>query len=66
MGIRFTKALLGEGLASCDRCGRAAPTKEFIAIYFGEHGEHEDLCMRCLGDTSLGPSRQGGGVGRCR
>jgi len=34
MGARFAKALLGEGLASCDRCGRAAPTKEFIAIYY--------------------------------
>jgi hypothetical protein len=50
MNERFEKALLDEGLASCDRCGRAAPIKEFIAIYFGERGEHEDLCGRCLLD----------------
>jgi len=47
-GREFAKALLGEGLASCDNCGHAAPTEEFATFYFGEHGEKLDLCRRCL------------------
>jgi hypothetical protein len=67
--IEIRKALLGEGLASCDVCGHAAPTEEFITFYFGEHGEHEDLCRNCLDRDGWGrafllrqgerPSRRG-------
>ena len=52
----FSKALLGEGLASCDVCGRAEPMHEFVTIYFGEHGEHVDLCGRCLDADGWGSS----------
>jgi hypothetical protein len=46
--VSFAKACLGEGLASCDNCGHAAPTEEIATFYFGEHGEKLDLCRRCL------------------
>jgi hypothetical protein len=55
--IEIRKALLGEGLASCDVCGHAAPIHEFTALYFGVHGEHVDLCSKCLSIGSLGPPR---------
>jgi uncharacterized protein CbrC (UPF0167 family) len=54
---RFAKALLGEGLASCDRCGHVAPMGEFTTLYFGEHGEHEDLCPKCISMGNGGPPR---------
>jgi hypothetical protein len=53
---RLRKALLGEGLASCDNCGHAAPLEEFATLYFGELGEHEDLCRRCLDKDGWGRS----------
>jgi hypothetical protein len=53
---KLRKALLGEGLASCDRCGHAAPMHEFTTIYFGEHGEHIDLCRACLDVDGWGSS----------
>jgi len=52
----FSKALLGEGLASCDSCGHVAPMHEFATIYFGEHGEHMDLCPKCLDADGWGSS----------
>jgi hypothetical protein len=33
-------------LFSCDRCGRVI--REVASLYFGERGEHVDLCDRCL------------------
>jgi ribosomal protein S27E len=36
----------GSYLFSCDRCGRV--THDLAMIYFGERGEHVDLCGRCL------------------
>jgi len=36
----------GSYLFSCDRCGRV--THEVASLYFGEHGEHVDLCGKCL------------------
>jgi hypothetical protein len=45
---RLRKALLGEGLASCDNCGHAAPMHEFTTIFFGERGEKMDLCEQCI------------------
>jgi hypothetical protein len=36
----------GSYLFSCDRCGSV--TREVASIYFGERGEHVDLCNRCL------------------
>jgi hypothetical protein len=52
---RLRKALLGEGLASCDNCGHAESMDRFVTIYLGEHGEHIDLCQRCLsGDDGRG------------
>ena len=54
---RFRKALLGEGLASCDRCGHAAPMEEFATFYFGERGEHEDLCPKCISMGNRGSAR---------
>jgi hypothetical protein len=57
----FSKALLGEGLASCDRCGHAAPMEEFYPIVFGERGERMDLCEDCVAEgfksLSKRPSR---------
>jgi hypothetical protein len=52
----FTKALLGEGLASCDQCGHVEPMDRFVTIYLGEHGEHIDLCQRCLDGDGWGSS----------
>jgi uncharacterized C2H2 Zn-finger protein len=40
----------GSYLFSCDRCGSV--TREVASIYFGEHGEHVDLCGRCLRNTN--------------
>jgi hypothetical protein len=52
---RIEKALLGEGLASCDKCGHVEPMDRFVTIYLGERGEHIDLCQRCLnGDDGRG------------
>jgi hypothetical protein len=45
---RIEKALLGEGLASCDNCGHVAPMEEFYPIVFGERGERMDLCEDCV------------------
>jgi hypothetical protein len=36
----------GSYLFSCDRCGRV--TREVASVYFGERGEHVDLCGKCL------------------
>jgi hypothetical protein len=55
-GREFAKALLGEGLASCDGCGHAAPMEEFATFYFGERGEHIDLCQTCLDADGWGSS----------
>jgi hypothetical protein len=55
-GKRFAKALLGEGLASCDRCGHVEPMEEFTTFYFGERGEHIDLCQTCLDADGWGSS----------
>jgi hypothetical protein len=52
----FSKALLGEGLASCDQCGRVEPMHRFITIYFGDNGEHIDLCRACLDVDGWGSS----------
>jgi hypothetical protein len=41
----------GSYLFSCDRCGSV--TREVASVYFGERGEHVDLCNRCLA-KSLG------------
>lgn len=41
-----TEALMGEGLASCDRCG-AVTEKQLITVYMGPRGEKVDLCPRC-------------------
>jgi hypothetical protein len=65
-GREFAKALLGEGLASCDNCGHVAPIHEFSTFYFGENGEHMDLCGRCSDLDRWGsafvsrPPRRGG------
>jgi hypothetical protein len=40
----------GSYLFSCDRCGSV--TREVASIYFGERGEHIDLCGKCLGNTN--------------
>jgi hypothetical protein len=37
-------------LFSCDRCRRV--TREIASIYFGERGEHVDLCGKCLRNTN--------------
>ena len=50
MGERFEKALLGEGLAVCDRCGYAGPASDFYYLVFNEIGERLDLCERCFLD----------------
>jgi hypothetical protein len=63
---KLRKALLGEGLASCDRCGHAAPMHEFTMIYFGAHGEHMDLCRACLDTDGWGSSFVGRRRGRRR
>jgi len=36
----------GSYLFSCDRCGSV--THDIASIYFGERGEHVDLCGKCL------------------
>ncbi|MEM3398503.1 MAG: hypothetical protein QXO75_01455 [Nitrososphaerota archaeon] len=41
-------AHLGEGLRSCDRCGRVDRINQFICIYHGPHGEKTDLCKKCF------------------
>jgi hypothetical protein len=38
-------------LFSCDRCGRV--TREVASVYFGERGEHVDLCDQCLEAETL-------------
>jgi len=40
----------GSYLFSCDRCGSV--TREVASLYFGERGEHIDLCGRCLRNTN--------------
>ncbi len=41
-------ASIGEGLRSCDRCGRVDKVNHFILIYHGPHGEKTDLCKKCF------------------
>jgi uncharacterized C2H2 Zn-finger protein len=45
----------GSYLFSCDRCGSV--TREITSIYFGERGEHVDLCDRCLRNASRVPRK---------
>jgi hypothetical protein len=40
----------GSYLFSCDRCGRV--THDVASVYFGERGEHVDLCGKCLRNTN--------------
>jgi len=54
--MRIEKALLGEGLASCDSCGHVESMEGFITIFLGEHGEHMDLCQKCLDADGWGSS----------
>jgi hypothetical protein len=50
MTEKFEKALLGEGLAACDRCGFVTAIDEFYSFYYNEIGERLDLCERCFLD----------------
>ena len=50
MTEKFEKALLGEGLASCDRCGFVAARDKFYSFVLNEIGETIDLCEKCLLD----------------
>jgi hypothetical protein len=45
----------GSYLFSCDRCGRV--TRDIATIYFDEHGEHIDLCSRCLRNANRVPRK---------
>lgn len=44
--IRFTKASIGEGKKSCDICGSIGGYEDFHVVYFGEKGEHMDVCRK--------------------
>jgi len=54
MSEHFEKALLGEGLAACDRCGHVGPVNEFYSFYYNIIGERLDLCERCFLDYDDG------------
>ena len=54
MSEKFLKALLDEGMASCDKCGFVAARDEFYSFVFNEIGERLDLCERCLLDYDDG------------
>ena len=41
------EALLGEGEASCDRCGAVKPLDRMVRISLDERGRMLDLCARC-------------------
>jgi hypothetical protein len=48
------KALLDEGMASCDKCGFVAARDEFYSFYYNIIGERLDLCERCFLDYDDG------------
>jgi hypothetical protein len=48
MTERFEKALLGEGMAACDRCGLVAPMDNFYYLVLNQIGETLDLCKACF------------------
>jgi hypothetical protein len=48
MTEKFEKALLGEGMAACDRCGYTGPAGEFYYLLFNQIGETLDLCKACF------------------
>jgi len=41
------EALLGEGEASCDRCGAVEPLGRMVRVPLDERGRMLDLCRRC-------------------
>jgi hypothetical protein len=50
MTEKFEKALLGEGMAACDRCGYTGPVAEFYYLPLNQIGETLDLCRKCFLD----------------
>ncbi|MEM0506717.1 MAG: hypothetical protein QXW58_05630 [Thermosphaera sp.] len=44
----FRKAVIGEGLSSCDVCGRVDRVDRLVSIYHGDRGEKTDYCEKCL------------------
>ncbi|MEM4436780.1 MAG: hypothetical protein QXE61_03685 [Nitrososphaerota archaeon] len=51
-------ASIGEGLRSCDRCGRVDRIDQFICIYHGPHGEKLDICSKCLKEGRVNAERK--------
>jgi len=45
---RAREALIGEGEASCDRCGRVVGLKEIKSIFHDPRGLKVDLCRICF------------------
>ena len=41
------EALLGEGEASCDRCGAVEPLGRMVRVPLDERGRMLDLCAKC-------------------
>ena len=46
------EALLGEGEASCDRCGRVEPLGRMVRVPLDERGRATDLCAKCARGVS--------------
>lgn len=47
MSKKVIEALMGEGQASCDRCGRVTSADRVISIFTSNVGTKVDLCGRC-------------------
>ena len=45
----FEKATLGEGLASCDKCGAVVEVDKIFTLY-DVRGDYLHVCYRCLLD----------------
>ncbi|MEM4883902.1 MAG: hypothetical protein QXK53_07710 [Nitrososphaerota archaeon] len=55
---RVREAAIGEGMQSCDICGRVGKVGEFASIYFGDKGQKLDVCSTCLKEGKLNEGRK--------
>ena len=55
---RIREVAIGDGLKSCDCCGRVDRAERFASIYFGDKGQKIDLCSKCLREGTLNAERK--------